>query len=399
MRRSVLRVNGQRWSGLRWFAGVLAGMVVGLPVAAQSLADGRVLAVGPTRELHTVAEAAAVARDGDVVEIDAGDYSGDVAVWKQDRILVRGVGGRVRLIAAGASAERKGIWVVRGGSMTVENVDFIGARVPDRNGAGIRFEKGRLTVRNCSFIDNENGILAANDKDAVLTVEGSEFGNNGAGDGQSHNLYAGGIGELSVMGSYFHHAHVGHLLKSRAARSYIAYNRLSDETGGQASYELEFPSGGVAIVIGNIIQQGATTQNPFVVSFGAEGYRWPVNELYLVHNTLIDDRPSGGQLLRVRPGAGRLVAVNNLSLSRSALDEAGPGEFAGNLKAGRDDFVAADSYDYRLRRKIGHAAKLAPLPLFEDVTLMPGREYVHPRKTRRLGAPATVQGALQSRLP
>jgi hypothetical protein len=81
-----------------------------------------------------------------------------------------------------------------------------------------------------------------------------------------------------VTGSYFHHADVGHLLKSRAARSHILYNRLTDETGGRASYELEFPNGGLAYVVGNVIEQAATTENETIISFGAEGYR-PRNEL------------------------------------------------------------------------------------------------------------------------
>ena len=33
-------------------------------------------------------------------------------------------------------------------------------------------------------------------------------------------------------------------------------------TGGQAAYELEFPDGGLAVVIGNIIGQSSTTTNP-----------------------------------------------------------------------------------------------------------------------------------------
>ena len=103
-----------------------------------------------------------------------------------------------------------------------------------------------------------------------------------------------------MTGSYFHHAKVGHLLKSRAGRNLIFYNRLTDEIGGTASYELEFPNGGVAYVMGNLIQQSSTTENPNIISFGAEGFRSQSNLLYLVNNTLVDMRPQGGQFLRVR---------------------------------------------------------------------------------------------------
>ena len=237
------------------------------------------LHVGPTHKIKTIAEAASRARDGDTVEVDAGEYRHDVAVWRQDKLTIRAVGGRVRLLADGNSAEGKAIWVVRGGHVTVEGFDFEGTRVPSRNGAGIRFEAGQLTVRDCRFVDNEMGLLTSNDPQAELTIENSEFARNQRPDGHNHNLYAGTIAKLSVRGSYFHHATIGHLLKSRAAVNHIFYNRLTDEAGGSASYELEFPNGGVAVVVGNVIQQSAQTENAIMISYGAEGYKWPANAL------------------------------------------------------------------------------------------------------------------------
>jgi hypothetical protein len=53
----------------------------------------------------------------------------------------------------------KGIWVISGNDTVVENIEFSGAAVPDANGAGIRFEGVNLTVRNCYFHHNQNGIL------------------------------------------------------------------------------------------------------------------------------------------------------------------------------------------------------------------------------------------------
>jgi len=160
--------------------------------AAGQSASGtaRILRVGPQLAIRTIAAAAALARDGDIIEIEAGDYMGDVAIWTQNKLTLRGVGGRPRLIAAGASAEQKAIWVVRGGDITVENIEFTGARVPDKNGAGIRFERGRLIVRNCHFHDNENGILTGGG-DGELDIEDSEFGHNGRSEGHNHNIYIG----------------------------------------------------------------------------------------------------------------------------------------------------------------------------------------------------------------
>ena len=372
-------------------------------LAQDASTSPEMIQVGPTRQVKTIAEAALLAIAGSVVEVDAGDYAGDVAVWTQDQLTLRAVGGRVKLIAAGAAAERKAIWVMRGGQMSVEGFDFVGARVADQNGAGIRFEKGTLRVRSCTFIDNENGILTSSQSDAELIIENSEFGGNGFGDGRSHNLYVGPIARLTVTGSYFHNAKSGHLLKSRAAENYIFYNRLTDGPNGRASYELEFPNGGIAYVVGNIIQQGPQTQNPHVVSFGAEGYTWPKNELYLINNTMVDDRASSGTFLRVKPGDASmkitLMAVNNLLVGQSRLESAGDGDFRNNFTVSRGEFEDAATDDYRLKPSSSLLGKAVPAGSANGVDLELQAEYSHPRDMRSYAGSRHNPGALQSTRP
>ncbi len=237
--------------------------------------------VGLDQRVTTIAEAARVARDGDTVEIEAGLFTDDVASWPQDNLTIRAVGGRARIASHGASAEGKAIWVIKGTGVLIENIEFTGAHVRDRNGAGIRHEGGKLTVRNCLFERNEMGILTWNRETAELVVEGSEFRDNAvasdyrAGDAIGHQIYVGSISSFTLRDSYVHGGAFGHLVKSRALRNFIINNRLTDDDAGQASYELEFPNGGVAYAIGNIIAQSAMTHNSDLVSFGAEGYRSP----------------------------------------------------------------------------------------------------------------------------
>lgn len=357
------------------------------------------LQVGPQRTIKTIAAAAQIAGDNTLIEVDSGDYPGDVAVWTQANITLRAVGGRVRLQANGMAAEGKGIWVVRSPKFTVEGFDFSGALVESRNGAGIRFETGWLVVRNCSFTRNEMGLLTNNDPASVLEVEDSEFAYNMRPDGHDHNLYIGRILRATVTGSYFHHAHIGHLLKSRAATSYILYNRLTDEAGGSASYELEFPNGGVAYVMGNILQQGPLTENPHMVSFGAEGYTWPTNQLYLSHNTLVDDLPGGGTWLRVKPGADAVLAVNNLFIGPTPLPSA-PGIWRNNFRLDRSAF--APGYDYRLREGSPLKGKAIDPGSANGQNLQPQREYIHPAHSAALGTPGNAPhnpGALQQLKP
>ena len=298
-------------------------------------ASGETLIVGQGAAIATIAEAARIAQDGDVVEILPGDYRGDVAVWPQKRLTIRGVGGMPVLKADNRSAEGKAIWVFRHGDFVVENLAFEGARVADRNGAGIRFERGRLTVRHCRFSDNENGLLTGDFADSELTIEDSVFSAAPRDRGElMHLLYVGRIGRFTLTGSRFQQGYEGHLVKTRARENRITYNLIYDGAGGMASYELEFPDGGVAYVIGNIIGQSATTTNPVLIAYGAERAVWERNALYLVNNTLVSDRLRGGWFLRVFthrvPGDTDIVAVNNLTVGVGLFALGAPGRFSGN---------------------------------------------------------------------
>jgi hypothetical protein len=371
----------------------------------QDAATARVIRVGPGGDVASVGAAARLARSGDVVEIAAGEYVDDVAVWPQDHLVVRAVGGRARLASHGMTAQDKAIFVVQGDDVTIEGLDFAGAHVQDRNGAGIRHEGGRLTVIDCLFEDNEMGLLAGNDPRAEVTIERSEFRHNRvageyrAGDRIGHQIYIGMVGRFTLEGSYVHGGAFGHLVKSRARESHIVANRLTDEAGGRASYELEFPNGGRAYVLGNLIGQSATTENGDIVSFGAEGYRWDSNELYLVNNTLVDDLASGGRVLHVHPGAGRVDVLDNVVFGNRLEHPGAPGRFAANYAALWRDAAAPGRYDYRLRRG-SHLVGRAQAPgSAHEVPLHPQREYVHPRASRMVTARTYSPGAFQGLAP
>lgn len=352
-----------------------------------------VIRVGAGRAITRIGVAAQMAVDGSVIEIDAGDYVADVAVWERDNLTIRGLGNRVRLIASGADAEGKGTWVVRGGRVLVEGVEFVGSKVEDGNGAGIRLERGHLVVRRCRFFNNQMGILTSNDGVSTLTVEDSEFSYPTRSAHFTHNLYVGTIASFRITGSYLHHGNNGHLLKSRAQRSRVEYNRLTDEEGGRSSYELEFPNGGVAEVVGNVIEQSERTSNSVIVSYGAEGYRWPVNELHIVHNTLVNDHPLGGTFVRVSPGAALVELRNNLFSGRGKIDTPPGAIESGNQRPEWPDFERPSRHDYRLtesaRARWGALTSASP-------ALVPDREYAHPASSRPLSGVPRWPGAMQS---
>ena len=223
--------------------GLAAGNVT-TKTAATSLSG--LVQVGPGQQFNRPSDVAKLVADGTIVEIAAGVYQDDVAVWRANDLILRGVGGkahlqmiqRIGLQSGNDQKNGKAIWVIAGNNVTVENMEFSGAKVSDRNGAGIRAEGADLTVRHCYFHNNENGILGGKGN---VVIEHSEFAYNGHGDGRSHNVYISNpVDELIFRFNYSHHADIGHNLKTRAAVNYILYNRLIDEAEGRSSYALEY---------------------------------------------------------------------------------------------------------------------------------------------------------------
>ena len=371
------------------------------PATADAPSSGRILVVGPGKPLRSIVDAAAQAGDGDTIEILPGDYPQQAIVWKQSRLTIRGKGTRPVLHAAGANAEGKALWVIRNGDFHIENLEFRGVRVADGNGAGIRFEQGRLTVKRCAFFDNETGILTSNHNEAALIVEDSEFGAAPRHAGSLHHLlYVGRIASLRVVGSRFENGFQGHLLKSRARHNEIAYNWLVDGVKGRASYELEFPNGGVAWVIGNVIGQSRETENNDLLSFGAEGAVWPENLLVLSHNTLVNDAVAG-RFLRV--WTDRLAnqvsvwAINNLLIGYGTFEPAAPGRFDGNRFVDRSTLLGGtDSPSYVLPTNSPVRGSARPPGWLNRRSLLPVAEFRAPIGTQPLvpGKPLSP-GALQ----
>lgn len=265
-----------------------------------ALVHSATLRVGPGHDLHLPSQAANLARDGDTIEIDGGDYRRDVAIWKANNLTIRAVNGMAHLRSEGLVAKGKAIWLIMGDNATVENIGFYDARSGDRNGAGIRLEGTHLTVRNCLFRANENGLLTGKNPVSEVLVEDSEFDNNGHGDGRSHNIYVGNIKKFAARNVYSHQARVGHQLKSRAQENSITGSRLEDGPLGRSSYLIDLPNGGIATIADNTLVQGPMAENSTMVSFGAEKASHPVHRLVVQNNLFQNDRPGNCILLNVR---------------------------------------------------------------------------------------------------
>ncbi|MDR1200896.1 MAG: hypothetical protein LBL58_04580 [Tannerellaceae bacterium] len=371
------------------------------------IAYTHVLQVGPTREFTTIRQAAGAAGDSTLIEVDAGTYKGDAVttVWEQDELYIRAVGGEVILDANGKAQAGKGIWEIAGGNIKVEGFTFINARVSDKNGAGIRFNKGRLTVDNCKFLHSECGILTAN-SGGTLIVHHTEFGYLGYGDGRSHNLYVGQIDTFLMTGSYSHHANNGHLVKCRARFGLLAYNRITNENDDSynASYEVDLPDGGTHILVGNIIQQSEKSPNTSIIAFNEENGHWNENALYLSHNTILNSKATSSPLFvpASRLPASGVVMVNNLfseNIQNLAANFLSVDK--GNLTYKKSDLNA----DYLPSARLSESTKDKLEPDIDNYlpnkltsagfSLIPASEYHHPCRSIPLTAPPAIAGASQ----
>lgn len=312
-----------------------------------------VLEVAPGKKYAKPSEAANAVEDGDIIEIMAGTYVHDVAIWAHNDLTIRGVGGRAHLQADGAAADEKAIWVIKGDNATIENIEFSGARVRDKNGAGIRQEGTNLTVRNCYFQHNEMGILTDDDEASEIVIERSEFAANAvAGDYEEggsigHNIYIGRVGRFELKFSYVHAGHIGHNVKTRAVESHILYNRIMDEAKGSSSYLIDVSDGGTVYIIGNVLQQGIYTDNSTLVAFAPESRDNPSKGLYIINNTFVNDHAGGIYIKNWSENTAARV-VNNIlaSVGDTILD--GRGELLRNLVTDAPGFIDRARYDYRL---------------------------------------------------
>lgn len=380
-------------------SGICAKLVLALLLAITSIVplSARVLEVGSSRVLTLPSQAAAAARDGDTVLIDAGEYV-DACRWTTHDLVIRGVGGyaHVRDRTTGGKA----IWVIGGNNATVECIEFSGATVQDKNGAGIRQEGATLTLRHCFFHDNENGILAGDNAQSRILIEHCEFARNGYGDGYSHNMYVNHVAEFIIRYSFVHRAKVGHNIKSRALRTFILCNGITSGDGS-TSREIDLPNGGLAVVAGNVIAHTNSAQNSNLLGYGMEGLSNPVRSLFVAHNTFVTSRGAGTFVQLPAGGCDTLVVKNNIFAGRADPITGGAvvRDTAANLvtrDASAPRFVDPAILDFHLLPDSPAIDGGVDAGAAWGMPLLPATEYVHPAhvRNRTLSGEADI-GALE----
>lgn len=177
-------------------------------------------------------------------------------------------------IVEGVACEDKAALVLRGRSARIEGLVFANIRVPDKNGAGIRLERGNLTVTGSWFRDSEQGILAGDDQAGTIAIDRSTFTRLGTcegGGGCAHSIYIGAYGTLNVTRTRFEAGRGGHYLKSRSVRVAITDTSFDDTGGKGTNYMIDLPAGSTGKITGNWFVQGTDKENHSAfIAVGAE---------------------------------------------------------------------------------------------------------------------------------
>ena len=353
-------------------------------VSTFSLYAQTVYQVGPTRTYTVPSQVIPLLNNGDIVEIDAGTYPGDVGVWTADNITIKGIGGMAHIPANGNNAQGKAIWVIQGDNYTLEYIELSDCAVPDNNGAGIRHEGDNLTLRYCYFHDNENGILTiSNNPDSEVLIEYSEFARNFHDGGFAHNIYINRIKKFTLRYSYFHGVQIANNVKTRAAENHILYNRIMDESTN-ASYQIDFSNGGKVYLVGNLIQQGPNATNFSVIAYAKEGATYSDNELNMYNNTIVNERGNGYFLNSSSSNASTNIfnnflvgAVTGLSTGPITINSSDNLHIPNPNNAELQDI---DNYNYRLTDS-SPAIDAGLNPASQSVTIIPTQQYVHTANT------------------
>ena len=338
--------------------------------------------VGTGRTYILPSQVADLVSNGDTVDIDAGTYT-DCATWNASDLLLRGVGnGYAHLL--NQTCSDKGIWVLFGNNITIENMELSGAVSSSYNGAGVRAQGGSFTIRHCYIHNNQMGVLASMTDSANVLIEYSIFADNVSPNEAvfAHNIYINTCDTFILRYCYVHGAEVGHNVKSRARVNCILYNRIMDQEDS-ASRDIDLPNGGQAVVMGNVIEKGPNAPNTNTMAFGLEGMINPgPQNLYVVSNTFVNDLPARGIYITVpNSGFDTLQVTNNIFAGTGVLLNGSPAvlDTATNLFTASIPSVGlvnAPMYDYHLTANSPAIGEGSSAGFADGFLLMPLYEYV-----------------------
>ena len=285
-----------------------------LLICLSELVYAQTIYVGPGEHYATLEDVEDVLEDGDVLEIVPGVYRQCISFYA-DNLVVRPKGWpnkKEKVRFQDVTCQDKGIFVVESNRIKIEGMEFINAKVPDQNGAGIKFNGKYLEVSDSYFFNNEVGIMTGDDFDSEIVVHNSVFESNGKELPRwGHGLYVNEAKSLKVTDSLFIKQRTGHHIKSRAIYTEVIGNEIADGMDGNASYSIDIANGGSVLIENNIIQKGPLSDNiTTVICIGCEGGTNESMEIIVRNNQFTNDTSSDN-----------VVFVRNLTSTKEVIHD------------------------------------------------------------------------------
>ena len=254
---------------------------------ALSACATKTICVGAGQAYTSLGAALAVAREGDVIEIIGGTYRESDRIGVKN-VTLRGVGGRVHFDCAGLHlVSDKACLLLAANGITLENLEISGgvlAESAGANGACVRNEPNlSFTLRHVACHGSQDGILS---EGGVIVVENSEFYDNGWTE-LTHNVYFGGNCSVTVRGSTFRDARIGHEFKSRCYETTISDSTFRSTKG---SRDLDIPDGGETKIYRSTFEKTRGADNYEIIAFAAESCAHP-GDMLLKDIIVINSQP------------------------------------------------------------------------------------------------------------
>lgn len=280
--------------------------------------DPHTLCVGADQAFPSLGAALAAASTGDVVEVTSGIYRESVKIIVA-KVTIRGVGGVPHFDCTGLGlVDGKACLLLAADEVTLEGLEISGAVLgEDRgaNGACIRNEPNlSYTVRRVLCHGSQDGILSDGGK---ILIEGSEFFDNGW-TGQTHNVYFSGNCVVTVRGSIFRDARIGHEFKSRCRKTEISDSTFKSTRG---SRNLDISEGGETLVYRSTLTKALNTDNAELVAFAPESCSHP-GDMTLKDVRIVNADPRAA-IHNYDRCAGHPIVLQNVTVEGTPVREIG----------------------------------------------------------------------------
>ncbi|MFM8330258.1 MAG: hypothetical protein ACKN9T_01065 [Candidatus Methylumidiphilus sp.] len=227
---------------------------------------------------------------------------------------------------AGGICWGKAPFVTMAPNILIDGFEISGVKTGDGNGACIRIDPGTrdLVIRNVYCHDSQMAVLGGDA--GRLLIEDSVFERTAPNASYSHLLYLSDGNEAVIRRCKLLSAtNLGHTLKSGYKRLLVEDSVIA-ALNGHNSRAIDAYGGGDIVLRGNVIQQGAESDNNDIIAIALEPKRLvPTGHALLMERNwvLFDDAKRWHKVLIRGQHLGPLVVRDNVFVGLTGIGEDG----------------------------------------------------------------------------